>query len=159
VRGNHFGNSLSVSKALPASINDLSSLREFIGFQQGSFTFHGRGAQSACQKMTCLPTYETLITIPQSSDAESEWKCKPLVADLEDLPIFHLRFLEKFWSLATTAGSSLSHQMYCDRWDMNALTATPKFFHRVVASWPRLKTLDLYDNRYAHPKSHPLVVA
>ena len=30
--------------------------------------------------------------------------------------------------------------------DMNNLTVTPRFFDKVASSWPKLRTLDLYDN-------------
>lgn len=129
VRGNHF----TTAAAMPESMNQLTNLVEFIAFGQHTYTY--QGPNSPCTNMSCVPNTAVLsMDVDDQKDVENQesprWRCGSLKADLEDLPIWRWSKLEKFWV------------------DMNHLSfkEPASFFDRVVEAWPRLRTLDLYDN-------------
>ena len=119
LRGNRF------TTSLPSSLGNLKELVEVIGFEQNVYEY---APPFHCRSLQCRPTYETLFQ-ESGEKGENTWICGGLSQDLSTMPFFGARKLEKFW------------------WDMNDLTATPEFFIKAVASWPSLRTLDLYDNR------------
>jgi len=122
------GNQLSTADAFPASLSKLTNLVELIGFEQGVSSY--QGPDSNCiHEQCCVPTFETLAASQGHEEWPSgSWKCRPLTAELDALPFFAFRRLEKFWM------------------DMNNLTLTPGFFERAATAWPSLRSLDLYDN-------------
>merc|ERR1712232_3921 len=76
---------------------------------------------------SCEPSYQTIVD--HTSGAKFVCKSpKPWSEDLNLLPVMGWSRLEKFWG------------------DANRLFASPGYLRNIAKAWPRLRTLDLYDN-------------
>jgi len=118
-------------EALPLTMNKLVNLGQIIGFMQNEQRYNpvedSREDGYSCRKKTdCKPIYETVTTF--DGEPRDDWVCGAMKGHLDEFPMYKLSKMEKFW------------------WDMNNLTVTAAYFDHIVTSFPKLRTLDLYDN-------------
>ncbi len=130
IRSGFLGDLQPPAEPLPRSLENLTKLVEFNAFEQGFVE------TSKCPTdRTCKASYETMVDCDEGvEEGPMKFRCSQHKAwdqDLNALPIFKWPNLEKFWV------------------DGNALWASLGFFRRAAEAWPKLRTLDLYDNQLA----------
>eukprot|EP00933_Yihiella_yeosuensis_P033776 TRINITY_DN27414_c0_g1_i1.p1 TRINITY_DN27414_c0_g1~~TRINITY_DN27414_c0_g1_i1.p1 ORF type:complete len:571 (-),score=83.73 TRINITY_DN27414_c0_g1_i1:200-1870(-) len=134
LRGGSLGDLEPPAKPLPEELNNLTKMVDFIAFEQGHIEVGNTDSDNnelKCPAPTCEPSYQTVVDYQH----EAKYRCKspghpkPWSEDLNTLPVFKWNLLEKFWV------------------DANHLWASDGYLRRAAAAWPRMRTIDLYDNK------------
>lgn len=110
------------AKPLPPELGNLTKMVDFVAFEQAHME-----TEECPTDPSCEPSYQTIV----DTQSGAKYVCKSPKAWAEDLsllPVFGWSRLEKFWV------------------DANRLFASPGYIRSIAKAWPRLRTLDLYDN-------------
>jgi hypothetical protein len=141
VRANQFGAKPDVVPShmgLPPSLSKLTNMVDFVGFSQSDLKCplggsSRKGKVAALVKNDapdCRPTYLYKAAVKDKNPSDYPWQCKsrgwhPKFDDLSQ-PFWAWKKMEKFWVDANFFQGSIPHE--------------------IATKWPKLRSLDLYNN-------------